>query len=168
MLTIFVLSTRAWCLQFIILQKYDTPDSEQVTAIAADGSLLAGSSGGSAVVWNALGQVSPKGAGVIWDMNAAGTVFVGATQDGYPAIWKNGNNAEPILETNDEGEAFSVTADGLTSVGLSDAEEFIPSAVKFNHTSREKAILLSDVAAEALRVTPDGVTVVGYLQPGFF
>ncbi|MGL4399189.1 MAG: hypothetical protein ACRCXD_04935 [Luteolibacter sp.] len=164
-ISLIAVSSQGFCeLQIVQLQKYAGPESNQVTSVSRDGSLVMGSSGATAVTWNQLGEVTSKGLGIIWDADATGSVFVGHTDDLRPAIWKNGENSQPILGNALQGSALSITANGRFSVGDVYSSVVPQGASKFDLQVGQSSLILADSTSSiASRITPDGNTVVGTL-----
>lgn len=132
-----------------------------------DGSMVTGSSGGLAAVWNSQGQVTSKGSGTIWDLDETGTVFVGETV-GRPAIWLNNGIAQPILATEESGVSFSVRKNGEVSVGYVAPENFVSTAATMNHQTHQREILYPNNTPSTIhRITPDGKTIVGTQSPQY-
>lgn len=153
--------------ELILLQNASETPGDYPYAMTPDGNLLAGTSGGIAAVWNAQGQFTTKGPGIIYGVNSNGSVFVGQTEDGRPGIWKNGSNAVPILTTEELGTAYSVTANGLYSAGSLYVESGHLTASRFDHLLQTKTTITfpSNYRSEVYRMTPDGNTVVGEWAP---
>jgi uncharacterized membrane protein len=140
-----------------------------VTSISTDGSTVTGYAPNSgspiAVTWNSGGTVTLKGPGAIWDLNSTADVFVGESNNGKPTIWKNGANGVPILTTQADGAAFSVTADGMTSYGAMIPSQFVWTGTKFDHALQQSQ-LIDPPCYAVYRVTPDGKTIVGDSSTG--
>ncbi len=151
-------------LEFTLLQNANLGNGDVPNCMTPDGTLLAGYSGGVAAIWNAQGQVTSKGPGTIFGVNANGTVFVGQTNDYHPAIWKNGLNAARILTTGEFGAAYTITADGLHSAGYSSDY-----AAKFDHTlqTQTNIVFPTDNTSSIYKITPNGNLVVGYWEPEY-
>lgn len=155
-----LLTTQAYSeLVIVTLQAYQAVAGNP-TAVTRDGTVIAGNSGDATLVWSRLGLVRTLGSGYLADVNDAGTTFVGSSQDGRPARWANVIGSMQLLNTVEQGSAFTVTADGLTSFGAEVPAPFNFRATRFKHQTSEGEELLP-IFSVVYDCNPNGKILVG-------